>query len=80
MGKPVVTTEAVKVSEVLEKEHLKFIKFVPVRNVQNFVNSTEEVIKNLSFFKKESQNFSLQKVSYEKMVDEYLNFYYEKNY
>jgi glycosyltransferase involved in cell wall biosynthesis len=80
IGKPVVTTEAVKVSEVLGKEHLKFIKFVPVRNVQNFVNSTEEVIKNLSFYKKESQNFSLQKVSYEKMVDEYLNFYYEKNY
>jgi glycosyltransferase involved in cell wall biosynthesis len=80
MGKPVVTTEAVKVSEVLEKEHLKFIKFVLVRNVQNFVSSTEEVIKNLSFYKKESQNFSLQKVSYEKMIDEYLNFYYEKNY
>jgi len=75
MGKPVITTKSVKVDEVLEKEFLRFINFVQLRNTEEFVVITERVIKNLDFYKNKSQVFDTRKISSERMVCEYLDFY-----
>ncbi|MCS7227617.1 MAG: glycosyltransferase [Endomicrobia bacterium] len=78
LNTPVVATSAVRINEIIQEESTKFLFILNHRELYQFLQCIEEIIKNLDFYRRNKNNPVqkwVEEISHTKMLKQYIEFY-----